>query len=166
MPTSKIKKDAREGKGSVPSLEKKWDKAKDAAGSKGGKQNWPLTMHIYENETKGSAMPQLNAATRLAASTKVTAAPSFPHIIGLFKAHDENVGGKGSKRSDAEYKKDLDSFVSRHGDANAQKLENFLRGEVKRFADLSDVSLGETPRGGDVPADIMDLLHNLFVDEE
>jgi hypothetical protein len=56
MPTSKIKKDAREGKGSVPSLEKKWDKAKGAAGKKGGKQNWPLTMHIYENETKGNTV--------------------------------------------------------------------------------------------------------------
>ena len=67
MPTSKIKKDAREGKGTVKSLEKKWDTAKDAAkkSAKNPKNPWPLAMHIYENETKGTA---LNAAQRLKAA--------------------------------------------------------------------------------------------------
>lgn len=87
MPTSKIKKDAREGKGSVKHLEHEWDEAKKDAGAKGGKQNWPLTMHIYEKRThqataeskpevahfgppkrklkRGSPFTRLNAAMRL-----------------------------------------------------------------------------------------------------
>ena len=68
MPTNMIKKDAREGKGTVKSLEKKWDKAKDAAGKKDGKQNWALTNYIYQRQTKGNIMPELNAATRLLAT--------------------------------------------------------------------------------------------------
>jgi hypothetical protein len=71
MPTSKIKKDSREGKGSVPALEHKWDEAKDDAGKKGGKQNWPLTMYIYKKKTHqaNTVTVELNAATRLAADT-------------------------------------------------------------------------------------------------
>lgn len=68
MPTSKIKKDAKDGKGTVKSLEKKWDKAKDAAGEEGGEQNWPLTMHIYKNMTHQAC--RLEAVARLIATTK------------------------------------------------------------------------------------------------
>jgi len=74
MPTSKIKKDAREGKGTVKSLEKKWDKAKDAAGKDHGDQNWPLTMHIYKNMTHSAAVydsrKPLEAVARLLATAR------------------------------------------------------------------------------------------------
>lgn len=81
MPTSKIKKDAREGKGSVPSLEKKWDKAKSVTPKKGGKPNWPEVMSIYENMTKGSSM-KLEATARL----KTTAAK--PETVS--REHDDD----------------------------------------------------------------------------
>ncbi len=55
MPNSMIQKDAREGKGSVQQLEKKWDRAKDAAGDEGGEQNWALTNYIYQQMTAGSS---------------------------------------------------------------------------------------------------------------
>lgn len=64
MPNSMINKDAREGKGSKPALEHKWDKAKDAAGTEDGDQNWALTNYIYQKEKKASV---LNAALRLVA---------------------------------------------------------------------------------------------------
>lgn len=69
MPTSKIKKDARDGKGTVKSLEKKWKKAEDAAGKDHGEQNWPLTMHIYKNMTHQASL-HIEAAQRLIATAK------------------------------------------------------------------------------------------------
>lgn len=57
MPNSMIKKDAREGKGSTKSLEKKWDRAKDAAGTKDGEQNWALTNYIYHQQLKCKLEP-------------------------------------------------------------------------------------------------------------
>lgn len=66
MPTNEIKKDAREGKGTVPSLEKKWDKAKDASKKSTGKgDDWALTNYIYEKERDASV---LNAGTRILAA--------------------------------------------------------------------------------------------------
>jgi hypothetical protein len=57
MPTNEIKKDAREGKGSVPSLEKKWDKAKDASKkSTGESDDWALTNYIYQKERDASVV--------------------------------------------------------------------------------------------------------------
>jgi hypothetical protein len=56
MPTSKIKKDAREGRGSVPGLEHKWDKAKKSVEhSNGGSDNWPETMSVYKKMTHQAA---------------------------------------------------------------------------------------------------------------
>lgn len=67
MPTNMIKKDAREGHGTVPSLEKKWDKAKDASEKSTGKDDdWALTNYIYQNEKKHHGSVELNAAQRLA----------------------------------------------------------------------------------------------------
>jgi hypothetical protein len=73
MPTSKIKKDAREGKGSTQSLEKKWDESKDAAKGKHGKNNWPLTMYIYKKKTHQASTEepiQINSAARLKATNE------------------------------------------------------------------------------------------------
>lgn len=68
MPTSKIRKDAREGKGSVKKLEKDWSKAKEAAKGEGkGGNDWPLTMYIYEKET-GSKPKKKKSEARLSAS--------------------------------------------------------------------------------------------------
>jgi len=73
MPSNLINKDAREGKGSKKSLERKWDRAKDAAGKKDGEQNYALTTYIYEKmrdskkKSKASILDKvkLNAAFRL-----------------------------------------------------------------------------------------------------
>lgn len=74
MPTNEIKKDAREGKGSVPSLERKWDKAKDASKKSTGKDDdWALTNYIYQKERDATV---LNASTRLLATVETDAA--FP----------------------------------------------------------------------------------------
>jgi hypothetical protein len=69
MPSNLIKKDAREGKGSKKSLEKKWDRAKDIAKKSDADEPWALTTHIYKNirDAKASVLDQveLNAAQRL-----------------------------------------------------------------------------------------------------
>jgi hypothetical protein len=69
MPNQMIKKDAREGKGSTKQLEKKWDRAKDAAGKDKGEQNWALTNYIYQKMTSSADKnPLVTAAvTRVAA---------------------------------------------------------------------------------------------------
>ena len=54
MPNNMIKKDSREGKGTVKSLEKKWDKAKDAAGQSKTNDKWALVNHIYQNSLKSN----------------------------------------------------------------------------------------------------------------
>ena len=51
MPTNKIKKDAREGKGSKKTLEKKWNEAKKSAEKSGQKDNYPYIMSIYKKMT-------------------------------------------------------------------------------------------------------------------
>jgi predicted nucleic acid binding AN1-type Zn finger protein len=75
MPTSEIRKDAREGKGSVKSLEKKWDKAKDASKKSTGKDDdWALTNYIYKKERDACVgSTELNAASRLLGSCPVCA---------------------------------------------------------------------------------------------
>jgi len=67
VPSNLIKKDVREGKGSKKSLEKKWDRAKKAAGKGDAEDKWALTTHIYKNMRDASVLDQVetNAATRL-----------------------------------------------------------------------------------------------------
>lgn len=90
MPANQIKHDAREGKGTVKSLEKKWDRAKDAAGKKGGEQNWALTNHIYQNmkKSKGSAEDKDLSIDNGLGQPGVTIPPS-----------DANKGGSGAGSS-------------------------------------------------------------------
>jgi hypothetical protein len=71
VPTDMIKKDAREGKGTVKSLEKDWDEAKDAAGKKNGKQQWALTNYVYQKEKNAHA--SVTATLRLLATSEVSA---------------------------------------------------------------------------------------------
>lgn len=74
MPTSLIKKDAREGKGTTKNLEKKWDNAKDASKKSTGKgDDWALTNYIYQkmrdsSKSKKHASVELNAASRVLAT--------------------------------------------------------------------------------------------------
>ena len=49
MPTAYIKKLAREGKGSVESLEKKWDEAKSKAKEEGKAEDYALITHIFQS---------------------------------------------------------------------------------------------------------------------
>ena len=78
MPSNIIKHDVREGEGTKKSLEKKWDKAKDAAKKGHADEPYALTNYIYQRmkgkkkKTKSSVLDkvELNAATRLLASEK------------------------------------------------------------------------------------------------
>jgi len=77
MPNNMIKKDVREGEGSKKSLEKKWDKAKDAAKKGDAKEPWALTNYIYQRmkgkkKSESSVLDkvELNAARRLIASER------------------------------------------------------------------------------------------------
>lgn len=64
MPVNQIKHDVREGKGTKQSLERDWDKAKDASKKSTGKDDdWALTNYIYQKERDASV--ELNAAERL-----------------------------------------------------------------------------------------------------
>jgi hypothetical protein len=73
MPNSMIDKDVRRGKGSKQSLEKKWDKAKDASKKSTGKDDdWALTNYIYQREKDSHKheSSMLEAATRLIATAE------------------------------------------------------------------------------------------------
>jgi hypothetical protein len=115
MPTNEIKKDAREGKGSVPSLEKKWDKAKDASKKSTGKSDdWALTNYVYQKERDASVM-ELNATTRLEGSCPICAG-----IEGCDHTVPERVAAAfpKSKRPQwmGEYEKELTNlFPHMHG---------------------------------------------------
>jgi hypothetical protein len=63
MPTSYIKKLSKEGKGSVPALEKKWDKAEDLADKQGQGDNYAYRTAIFKNLNHIKS----GAAARLAA---------------------------------------------------------------------------------------------------
>lgn len=63
MPNSMIEKDAREGHGSKESLEKDWDKAKDASKKSTGKDDsWALTNYIYQKEKKAHEASVVDSA--------------------------------------------------------------------------------------------------------
>ena len=49
MPTPYIKKLSKQGKGSVESLEKKWDAAKEAASKQGKADNYALVTTIFKS---------------------------------------------------------------------------------------------------------------------
>lgn len=68
MPTPYIKKLSKEGKGSVKTLEKKWDKAKDVAKKEGKPKNYGLITHIFKKMSHASTKPiKIEAAQRLKA---------------------------------------------------------------------------------------------------
>ncbi|QBQ74478.1 hypothetical protein BcepSauron_098 [Burkholderia phage BcepSauron] len=62
MPNNMIKHDVKEGKGSKESLEKKWDKAGDAAKKSHPDNKYALQNYIYHKMTGGV---ELHAAERL-----------------------------------------------------------------------------------------------------
>jgi hypothetical protein len=71
MPVNQIKHDVKEGKGTKKSLEKKWDKAKKAAGQgKGAKDKGALTNYIYQRMRDSKKHASLSASfIRLATTT-------------------------------------------------------------------------------------------------
>lgn len=66
MPTAFIKKLSKEGKGTVPELEKKWDDAKEIAKKEGADDVYALTTSIFKKMIKAAPV-QINAARRLLA---------------------------------------------------------------------------------------------------
>lgn len=64
MPTPYIRKLSKQGKGSIPTLEKKWDKAKDAAEKQGMGDKYGYITNIFKN--------MVGAKQRLLASLKWT----------------------------------------------------------------------------------------------
>ena len=77
MPAAVINKDAREGKGSKKSLEKKWKEAKDIVKDQYGtnEDKWGVVQTIYQNKrdakasvNQGVRQVKLNAAARLKAT--------------------------------------------------------------------------------------------------
>jgi len=77
VPNNLIKHDVAKGEGSKKSLEKKWDKAKDAAKKSDAKEPWALTNYIYQREkgkkkSESSVLDKVNlqAAFRLTAALK------------------------------------------------------------------------------------------------
>ncbi len=64
MPTPYIKKLAKEGKGSVQSLERKWEDAKAAAEKQGKADNYAIVTTIF----KSMVGAKLEASSRLRAT--------------------------------------------------------------------------------------------------
>lgn len=84
MPTPYIKKLSKEGKGSVPSLEKKWDDAKDQAKKQGKGTNYGYITNIFKKMSHASTseeidafvqsrIPQATMTTKLNAATRLQA---------------------------------------------------------------------------------------------
>lgn len=106
MPANQIKHDVKEGKGTTKSLEKKWDKAKDASKKSTGKDDdWALTNYIYQKERDASV--QLNAASRLleaAGKEKLPGTrPVAQRIVNAENRFIEFAMEKGFSRSQAEH---------------------------------------------------------------
>lgn len=103
MPTPYIEKLSKEGKGSVESLEKKWDEAKSKAKEEGKADNYAYITSIFQNMIHAGTLPmKINAATRLLMSNQILAANrteagkaviSLSKTFGKFKdtqEHDKN----------------------------------------------------------------------------
>jgi hypothetical protein len=90
MPTPYLKKLSEQGKGSVPSLEKKWDKAKGIAKGEGKGDNYGLITHILQNETHTKPKSKANTmSVKLNAATRLLAAKDDPYNIGVEKLIDK-----------------------------------------------------------------------------
>lgn len=81
MPTAYIKKLAGEGKGSVSSLEKKWDEAKAKAHGEGKGSNYAYITSIFKNMVGASV--ELNAASRILATSDLTAHNALAYLSSL-----------------------------------------------------------------------------------
>jgi hypothetical protein len=103
MPTNYIKKLAKEGKGSVESLEKKWDEAKSAANKEGKGSNFAYTTSIFNKMIGASIQPfRIEAAQRIEASAKVEVhADDFEGWINTLGYKYERTEGEESAILDA-----------------------------------------------------------------
>ncbi|BAG41556.1 hypothetical protein [Ralstonia phage phiRSL1] len=148
MPTSKIKKDSREGKGSVKSLEKKWDEAGEKTPSDVDNP-YAYQMSIYKNMTHQASTMNVTAAVQRLAATEVTAAPKFPHLEKL-------VGKPGAVQEAYDDLCDLDH------ESNAKKM--FAAAEkwaASPKAHVWNQLKNEDPEewsAADMPEDVMDVM--------
>jgi len=81
MPTPYIKKLSKEGKGSVPSLEKKWDRAKDAAAKQGHSKDYGYVTNIFKSMS--------HASLKLQAKSRLQATEYIPDTKKLAECHIE-----------------------------------------------------------------------------
>jgi hypothetical protein len=78
MPTGYIRKLSKEGKGSVESLEKKWDEAKAAAKKEGKGENFAYITSIFQKLVHASTKPiRIEAMARLRATEEEKPGESF-----------------------------------------------------------------------------------------
>lgn len=135
MPTSKIKKDSREGKGSVKSLEKKWDKAGEKTPSDVDNP-YAYQMSIYKNMTHQASTMNITAAVKRLAATEVQAAPSYPGLTGYIKKVNQDFGEKGDVTHDLKHALGL-KVIS---DADVEALDRWLVANKSKWSALEAAS--------------------------
>lgn len=102
MPTAYIEKLAKEGKGSVQELEKKWEDAKAAASEEGKSDNYGYITSIFQNMIGASF--RIEASTRMKAAEKPIKFPDSPEgILKEFVSiiQNRNPEWKGDRRYNA-----------------------------------------------------------------
>lgn len=89
MPTPYIEKLAKQGHGSVPELEKKWDDAKAEARSQGKGTNWAYITEIFNRMVGASTKEQaMNFAARVLATRVLNPTPvTWVYVIDGPDAH-------------------------------------------------------------------------------
>jgi len=103
MPTPYIKKLSREGKGSVPELEKKWDDAKEAAGKQGHAKDYGYVTNIFKKMSHASL--ELQAKSRLLATEG-----HWEEGFGRIDYYDENGTMAAVIRVQQQGRKNVDVF--------------------------------------------------------
>jgi hypothetical protein len=141
MPTPYIKKLSREGKGSVPSLEKKWDKAKEAAGKQGHAKDYGYVTNIFKKMSHASL--QLQAAQRLRASD--------PFVASLITAaaSQEDVFEAGLEKYGVKYERKGSVFkIGPEFKSKVSNLASLLRRIVEHFDTVKDGCYLDSTRTG------------------
>lgn len=90
MPTAYIEKLAKQGKGSVAELEKKWDEAKSAAAKEGKSDNYGYITSIFQSKVGAS----VKAFTIQAAARMQVIADSFEGWLNTLGYKYERTEGK------------------------------------------------------------------------
>jgi hypothetical protein len=83
MPNAYIKKLAKEGKGTVPELELKWEEAKRAAATEGKSENYGYINSIFKTMV-GASSSKIEASSRLRATRHFVYTPTGVYAIRDF----------------------------------------------------------------------------------